>query len=325
MASQPVIDRVRLPAQIALAANRIAPHIRETPLEYSDVLSEECGAEVWCKLENQQLTGSFKVRGAFNKLLTLSADERTRGCIAASSGNHGAAIAHAMRSLGIDGIVYVPEQTTDVKVDAIRRAGAEVRFFGTDGLDTEQHAREFAATEGMTYLSPYNDAAVVEGQGSCGVELARQLPSMDAVYIAVGGGGLIAGVAAFLKAAQPGVRIVSCQPQASAVMTESVKAGKILDLPSAPTLSDGTAGGIEVDSLTFPLCEDLVDGFVTVDEDQIADAMRLFIDAHHQLIEGAAGVAVAGLRADAERVAGKKAIVIVCGGNVSRDTLRRII
>ena len=319
------MNLARLPADIALAANRIKAHIRETPLEHSPWLSDATGANVWLKLENLQITGSFKLRGAFNKLLTMSDAERSRGGVAASSGNHGAAIAFAMNSLGVRGTIFVPQKTSTAKVDAIRRFGGDVQFFGTDGLDTEIHAREYAAEHGMCYLSPYNDPAVIAGQGTCGFEIARQLPEIDAVFIAVGGGGLISGVGSFLRTIRRGMDIVSVQPAASAVMTESVRAGRIVDLPSETTLSDGTAGGIEQDAITFDICREVVSDYITVSEEQIADAMRGFIDAHHQLIEGAAGVAIAGLLAADGKFAGKNVVVLVCGGNISRDTLRRIV
>ena len=315
----------RLPADAVLAANRVGPYIRETPLEHSPLFSEQTGASVWLKLENLQITGSFKLRGAFNKLLSLTADERGQGAVAASSGNHGAAVAWAMAKLGVDGVVFVPEHTSSVKLDAIRRAGARVEFFGSDGLDTETHARQYAAERDMHYLSPYNDAAVIAGQGSCGVEIARQLNRVDAVFVAVGGGGLIGGAGAFLRSAFPRIDIVACQPAASAVMAESVRSGEILDMPSAPTLSDGTAGGIEQDSLTFDLCRRLVSDFVLVSEEQIAAAMRDFIDAHHMLLEGAAGVALAGLKKKAHEYRGRNVVVIVCGANISRETLRKVI
>ena len=319
------MNRERLPADIVLAANRISPHIRETPLDPSPYFSELTGANVYLKLENLQHTGSFKLRGAFNKLLSLTPEERQSGCVAASSGNHGAAIAFAMKTLGVTGVIFVPEQTSPAKVDAIRRAGADVRFFGTDGLDTENHARAYADKEGMTYLSPYNDEQVICGQGCCGVEIARQLSPVDAVFIAVGGGGLIAGVGAFLKSVNPSVEIVSCQPDASKVMTESVKAGEILDLPSERTLSDGTAGGIEAGAITFDLCRDIVDRYVVVSEDAIANAMRQFIDAHHLLLEGAAGVAIAGFLKVADEYRDRNVVIVVCGGNISRETLKTVI
>ena len=314
-----------LPAHTVLAANRIAPYIRETPLDFSPYFSELTGANVYLKLENLQYTGSFKLRGAFNKLLSLSEEDRAAGGVAASSGNHGAAIAYAMNKLGIEGTIFVPEQTSTTKVDAIRREGGDVRFFGTDGLDTEMHARAYAEENGMVYLSPYNDADVIAGQGTCGVEIANQLADVDAIFIAVGGGGLISGVGALLKSVNPATTVVACQPAASAVMTESVKAGEIVELPSLPTLSDGTAGGIEADAITFDICREIVDEFVVVTEEQIAAAMRNFIDAHHMLAEGAAGVAIAALLASGNKYKGKNVVVVVCGSNVSRETLKKVI
>ncbi|MEX0707003.1 MAG: threonine/serine dehydratase [Woeseia sp.] len=319
------MNRARLPAEAVLAANRIAPYIRETPLDPSPYFSEVTGANVWLKLENLQHTGSFKLRGAFNKLLTMTEEERAQGVVAASSGNHGAAVSYAAARLGVDAIVFVPEQSSTTKVDAIRRHGADVRFFGNDGLDTETHARQYAAEHGMQYLSPYNDMAVVAGQGSCGVEIARQLQQVDAAFIAVGGGGLISGVAAFLKSVNARLSIVSCQPAASAVMTESVRSGHILELPGDVTLSDGTAGGIEAGAVTFDLCRELVTEFVTVSEAEISEAMRNFIDTHHMLLEGAAGVALAGLKASERRYRDQNVVVIICGGNISRETLRAVI
>ena len=314
-----------LPANIALAANRISPHVRETPLDDSPFFSELTGAHVFLKLENLQHTGSFKLRGAFNKLLSMTSEQRAAGCVTASSGNHGAAVAQAMAKLDTKGVIFVPDGTSTTKVDAIRRAGSEVRFFGTDGLDTETHAREYAAENGMHYLSPYNDKDVIAGQGTCGVEISKQLSKIDAIFIAVGGGGLISGVGSFLKSVNPSTSVVACQPAASAVMTESVKAGEILDMPSEATLSDGTAGGIEPGAITFDICRALIDDYVVVSEEQIAEAMRQFIDAHHMLPEGAAGVALAGLKLRADQYRNKNVVAIICGGNISRETLRKII
>jgi len=315
----------RLPANVALAAERIGAHIRKTPLDYSRCFSDAIGANVWLKLENLQHTGSFKARGAFNKLLVMTDDERKAGCVAASSGNHGAAIAWAMAELGVKGMVFVPEQTSSAKVNAIRDAGGDVRFFGTDGLDTEIHARDYARRNDMVYVSPYNDPDVIAGQGTCAVEIAEQLPDVDALFVAVGGGGLIGGAGAFLKSVKPEVSVVACQPEASPVMTRSVEAGRIVELPSDTTLSDGTAGGIEAGAITFDLCRDVTDDFVLVSESAIAAAMRSFIDSHHMLLEGAAGVVLAGLLARSGRYKDKNIVAIICGGNISRDTLRTVI
>lgn len=314
-----------LPANSVLAANRIADYIRETPLDYSPYFSELTGANVYLKLENLQHTGSFKLRGAFNKLLSLTPGQSSDGCVAASSGNHGAAIAYAMQKLGISGVIFVPEETSSTKVDAIRRYGGEVRFHGTDGLETEQYARQFSVDNGMLYLSPYNDLDVIAGQGSCGVEIARQLSEIDAIFVAIGGGGLVSGVGSFLKSVHPALKIIGCQPEASAVMAESAKAGKIVDMPSEATLSDGTAGGIEAGAITFDICQSIVDEYVLVSEDEIAESMREFIDSHHQLPEGAAGVAIAAMKKMAAGFQGRNIVVIVCGGNISRETLRKVI
>ena len=311
-------------ARAGEAATRIADHIRHTPLRRSAAFSEELGADVFFKLENHQATGSFKLRGATNRLLTLSDEQRARGCVAASSGNHGAAVACAMQKLSVNGIIFVPEQTSPAKVEKIKGYGGDVRFFGTDGLDTEQHARAYAEQHGMFYLSPYNDVEVIAGQGSCGVEIVAELPDVNAVFVAVGGGGLIGGVGAVLKEHGPGSQVYGCQPLASPVMTRSIEAGEIIDMPSEATLSDGTAGGIEEDAITFSLNQAVVDEWVVVDEEKIATAMRLYMGREDDVIEGAAGVAVAGLLERRDTIAGKKVVVVICGGNVSEETLRSI-
>ena len=319
------MNRSRVAAAAADAAGRISDLVRQTPLDFSPAFSAATGADVYFKLENLQHTGSFKLRGAGNRLMTLTPGQRAAGCVAASSGNHGAAVAYAMQMIGVEGVIFVPENTSPAKIGAIRSYGGDVRFFGTDGLDTETHARQYADEQGMFYLSPYNDADVIAGQGTCGVEIATQLPDVDTVYVAVGGGGLISGVGSVLKSNAAEVRIVGCQPEASAVMAHSIEAGHIVDEPSQPTLSDGTAGGIEADSITFDLCRAVTDEFVLVSEEQIADAMRQFIDLQHQLIEGAAAVAVAAMLAQKDTIEASKVVVLICGGNVSRDTLKQIL
>lgn len=304
------------------AAQRTTSQLERTPLQRSAAFSDGLGAEVYFKLENRQTTGSFKLRGASNRLLTLDEEQRARGCVAASSGNHGAAVACAMQALGVEGIIFVPEQTSSAKISKIRGYGGDVRLFGTDGLDTEQHAREFATSNDMFYLSPYNDEQVIAGQGTCGIEILEDLPDVDAVFIAVGGGGLIGGAGAVLKTHDSGIRVYGCQPLASPVMMRSIEAGEIVDVPCGPTLSDGTAGGIEQGAVTFALNQAVVDDWVIVDEDEIAAAMRLFMDSEGDIIEGAAGVAIAGMLARRAELAGKKIAVIICGGNIANEQLR---
>jgi len=306
------------------AEKRIGEIIRRTALAQSPEFSEATGADVYLKLENQQLTGSFKFRGATNRLMTLSAEQRERGCVTASTGNHGAAVACAMQKLSASGVIFVPEQTSITKVEAIRSDGSDVQCFGTDGLETEQHDRNFAERNEMFYLSPYNDREVIAGQATCGIEILQQLPDVDAVFVAVGGGGLIGGVASVLKSDNSEIRVYGCQPEASAVMAKSVEAGRILDLASDPTLSDATAGGIETEAITFELCRKVVDEFGLVSEAQIAAAMRHYMAVFDEAIEGAAGVALAGLIARQEVLKDQKVAVIVCGGNVSQQDLDAI-
>ena len=311
-------------AEVAGAEQRIRPWILETPLMDSAPLSDGSGASVFLKLENLQHTGSFKARGAFSRLLALTPEERVRGVIAASTGNHGAAVAFAMRQLGIPGRVVVPGDADRAKVAAIRALGAQVEVHGDDSAVSERHARGAAARERVTYISPYNDPQVIGGQGTVGVELARQLPAAAAVYIALGGGGLLAGVAAYLKSVWAGVRIIGASPERSAVMVESIRAGRILALPSEPTLSDGTAGGIEDEAITFTPCRELADDLVTVTEPEIADAMRRMRRAHEMTIEGAAGVALAAALRHRERWRGRNVVVILCGGNLAAEKLEAV-
>ncbi len=307
------------------AAERIADHVQRTELYKSEAFSNKLAADIFFKLDNLQTTGSFKLRGATNRLMTLSADERAKGCVTASSGNHGAAVACAMQRLATTGVIFVPEKTSAAKVDKIKKYGGNVQFFGTAGLDTEQHAREYAEQHGMLYLSPYNDEQVIAGQGTCGIEILQQSPDIDAVFIAVAGGGLIGGVGSVMKAHNPRIQVYGCQPEASAVMARSVEAGEILELPSGPTLSDGTAGGIEAGAITLPLNQAVVDEFVIVDEQQIGDAMRLYMNTEGQTIEGAAGVAIAAMMARQDQISGQNVVVIICGGNIADDKLAAVM
>lgn len=308
------------------AEGRIRPWVRTTPLEPSPYFSTLGQSQVYFKLENLQHTGSFKLRGALNKLKSLTATERKCGCVTASTGNHGAAVAYGLQQMpDTRGLVFVPENAAETKVAAIKRLGAEVRFHGSDGVETETFARQYASQNGMVFISPYNDAQVLAGQGTIGLELSQQLERVDAVFVALGGGGLISGIAGYLKAVQPQVQIIGCSPQNSAVMIESIKANHILDLASQPTLSDGTAGGLEPDSITFGLCRSLVDDYITVSEAEIRAAMISFMEAHHLLIEGAAGVAIAAYLKQAKAYAGKNVVIIICGANISLATLKQIL
>jgi threonine dehydratase len=260
-----------------------------------------------------------------NKLLSLMPEELVRGVVTASTGNHGAAVARSVKELNASGIVFVPENAIRSKVRTIERLGADVRFHGKDCVETEVHARQFAARNHMTYVPPYNDPKVVGGHGTIGLELTRQLNQIDTVFASLGGGGLISGVAGYLKSVHPGVQIIGCSPENSQVMIQSVKAGRILDLPSLPTLSDATAGGIEADSITFDLCRELVNEYVTVREDEIKENLRLFVETHHMLIEGAAAVAIASYLKTCDRFAGNNIVIVICGANISLETLKEVL
>ncbi len=312
--------------EVPAAAERIAGRVRTTPVERSRLLADGSGDRVWLKLENQQLTGSFKLRGATNKILfSLSDNERSRGVVAASSGNHGAAVACAAAAAGCAALVFVPAGVASSKLAAIDSWGAEVREQGDDCVLAEMEARRHAADTDMTYISPYNDATVVAGQGTLGAELAKQLPELDAVFIAMGGGGLIAGTGGYLKAVRPELRVIACSPERSPVMHASLAAGRIVEMESRPTLSDGTAGGVEPGAITFELCREIVDESLLVGEAQIRDAVRLIVGRHHTLIEGAAGVAVAGYIANRDRFADREVAIVLCGANIDTQILRDIL
>ncbi len=310
---------------ILQAEHRIRPYIRTTPLEFSELLSKLTGGRVFLKLENTQYTGSFKVRGAMNALLSLTAEQRAKGVVTASSGNHGLAVAFGLHTLKMLGVIFVPEDTASTKIAAIRQYEAELRFWGNDCVITEQYARSYAEQHEMVYVSPYNDQHVIGGQGTIAVELCRQIEDVDVVLAALGGGGMISGIAEYIKTVFRGTKVIGCSPEHSPVMAKSVQAGQLLDMESLPTLSDGTAGGIEPNAITFPLCQRLVDDYMLVSEEEIRQAMRLCIEAHHLLIEGAAGVPLAALLQTPARFREKTVVVVLCGANISMETLKTIL
>jgi threonine dehydratase len=311
--------------EVIAAAIRIRPYIRKTILEYSPYYSRLTEANVHFKLENLQHTGSFKLRGAMNKMLSFSPAQRDRGVVTASTGNHGAAVAYGLGKFGGRAIVFVPQNASHGKLQVIEDLGAEVHHFGGDTADTEAHARKFAEQKGLTYIPPYNDVQVIGGQGTIAVELVNELNNIDTVFVALGGGGLISGIAGYLKSNQPWVEIIGCSPQNSQVMIQSVDAGQILDVPSLPTISDGTAGGIEPGAVTFDLCRQWVDDYETVTEDEIKEYLREFLQIQHMLIEGSAAVAIAAMVKRRDRLAGKNVVVIICGANISLETLKTIL
>ncbi|MEZ4699589.1 MAG: pyridoxal-phosphate dependent enzyme [Rhodothermales bacterium] len=310
---------------IEAAAERIRPYIWETLLEPAPAIGRDVGAEVHLKMECLQITRSFKVRGALNALMQTPAGVPV---VTASTGNHGLAMAYGMAKLGRQGAIVLPETVSPQKRALLEAMGAQLRFHGTDSVETERFARDEATRTGAVFISPYNDPDVVCGQGTIGLEILARLGSVDRVFVPVGGGGLISGIAACLKAAHPAARIVGCLPANSPVMKVSVECGRIVDMPTEPTLSDGTAGGIEAGAITFDLCAKWVDDWVAVDEAAIASAMKRLFYEHRVVVEGAAGVGLAGLLAYAAASpmpAGARAVVVLCGGNIDMARFRDVV
>jgi len=316
------------PAEIATAAQAVAPaiweHLPWTPLVEFAAASEAAGATILVKCEHHQRTGSFKARGALAKVSVIDEPALARGVVTASTGNHGLGVAYALQACGTAGTICVPHGASPAKLAALARFGnVEILTMGQEAAETEGLARGLAAERGATFISPYNDPDVIAGQATIALEVLEQLGDrpVDAVVASVGGGGLMSGVGSVFRTLRPAVRIVGASPANDAAMAASVRAGAIINIETSPTLSDGTAGGIEPGSITYPLCRDLVDEWVLVSEEEIADAMRLAIDTEHTLIEGAAGVALAaGMRYGREHPA-QTIVVVSCGANISADRL----
>lgn len=307
-------------AHVLSAHSAIRDALVVTPLIADETLG------VLLKCEFMQHTGSFKVRGALHKLHTLSKEQRERGVIAASTGNHGMAVAYAARASGTPATIYVPSTVAPPKLRGIKQLGARAELVGDNCLDSELRARADAEAAGKVFCSPYNDVDVVAGQGTLAVELLEQAPDLDAVFVAVGGGGLIGGMGELIKAKRPQCRVIGVQPANSRVMLESVIAGRILDdVEELETLSDGTAGGLESGSVTLAVCQRVVDEWIAVDEAEIATALRhLFVD-QHLVVEGAAACALAGFMRQQDKWAGKKVAVVLCGRNVDPEVVKRVV
>ena len=311
--------------EVVEAEARIRPFIRETPLHHTFFLSRLAGCEAYLKLENLQLTGSFKARGALNKLFCLSPRERRAGVMAASTGNHGLAVAYSATQLGINGTIFLPENASPQKVQALRNYDVEIRFYGNDCEETERWARAEAGKTGQIYVSPYNDPKVVGGQGTIGIEILRQAEPVDSIMVSVGGGGLISGIAGYVKALRSDIEIIGCLPENSPVMYDSVHAGRIVDSVVIPTLSDGTAGGIEAGAVTFEPCRRYVDDWVLVSENEIRESMKLVFEHERFVIEGAAGVVVACFVKIRQRLKGRNVVLLMCGGNIDIEKFKQLV
>ena len=320
-------DRDGLPtlADVYAARQRIAAAVRRTPLVPSDALSERAGVPVHLKLEQLQVTGSFKLRGATNALARLSDEAKARGVIAVSTGNHGRAVAHAARAAGIPCTVCMSRLVPRNKIEAIERLGAEVRIVGNSQDDAEAELGRVVAEGGPHYLSPFDDRDVVAGQGTLGLELIEDLPELDTVLVPVSGGGLIGGAALAIKAANPAVRVIGVSMTRGAAMHASLAAGHPVAVEELPTLADSLGGGIGLGNhTTFALVRALVDELILVDEEQIAAGIRHAYREERQIVEGGAAVGIAALLAGLVRPGGPTAVVL-SGANIDMDLHARVV
>jgi threonine dehydratase len=304
---------------------RIGKHIRKTPLARSPYLSDLCGGEVWLKLENQQLTSSFKIRGALNKLIQLSDEDRAKGIVAASSGNHAQGLGYAARMLDIDATIVVPGNTPKVKIDAIKGYGVELMVHGDEYMDAERLAREMEKEGGKPFVSGYNDIDIIAGQGSIGLEMVEEVPDLDVVLVPVGGGGLISGIGCAVKNYDRRIEVIGVQSVASPVMCESIRRGRIVDIQLEESVAEGLHGGIEEGSITFDMCRDYVDDFILVKEETILKAIGQLITEDHQVVEGAGAVVVAAVMEEPGRFEGRRVGAVISGGNIGRETLEKVL
>jgi threonine dehydratase len=317
-------DNLTLVSMIQAARVRISGFAVETPLARITEGPEKIGSSrLHLKLENLQKTGSFKSRGAANRIFSLSVEEAGRGVITSSTGNHGLGVAAAAQDCGMDVEIFISTQVGPEKYSKMQAYGARIRQVGDNPLDAELAARKAADESRRTYVSPYNDPLVIAGQGTIAIELVQQLPLIDAVYVAVGGGGLVSGIGSYLNFVSPRTIVVGCWPENSRVLYECLKAGRIVKYPETPTLSESTAGGVEPGSITFELCQRVVGRHLLVSESEILSAMR-WAKARGWIVEGAAGVAIAGAFKDKQHLEGKNVVIICCGGNLSSKVARQL-
>ncbi len=302
---------------ILAARERIAPHIRQTDVTFDERLG------LWFKWENRQVTGSFKPRGALNRVLQLSPDERSRGVIAASAGNHGQGVALAGKIAGTPVRVYASEHAVQKKVQAMQALGAEVVPVPGGYGNAERTAIEAARSTGRVWVSPYNDSQVIAGQATVALEMLEQVPDAQAVLVPVGGGGLAAGVGVVVKAMRPDVQVIGVQNETSKYMHE-IYFGRdpeaVIELPS---LADGLSGPVEPGSMTIELTRQTVDDLLLVSEDEIVEGIRYAWQAHGEVIEGSAAVGLAAVLA--RKWIGRKGIALISGGNIDPDVHRGII
>jgi len=319
----PISDVTML--DVYLARQRIASIAKRTPLIRSPLLAQHIGASVYLKLENIQETGAFKLRGAANKILSLTADEKARGVIAFSSGNHGLAVSYVARQLGVKAVICISKRVPSTKVNAIKRLGAEIVVCGESQDEAEEHAFQMQKEQGLTMINPSDGPFVIAGQGTIGLELLEDLPEMDTVIVPLSGGGLISGIALALKSASTTIRVIGVSMERAPVMYHSLRAGKPVVLEEEETLADGLAGGIGLDNrYTFRMVQEYVDDTILVSEKEIAEAMAFALEKHHLVVEGAGAVGIAALLHRRVREVGRNVVIVVSGSNVDIPLLLKI-
>ena len=304
------------------ARQRIAPAVRVTPLMLAS--SADAGAHLWLKCENLQAGGAFKLRGAFNFVSQLEPAVRARGVVTYSSGNHGQAIALAARRLGAPALVVMPTTAPAVKVDGAKAFGAEVQFAGTTSIDRKVAAEAIAAERGLTIVPPFDHVDIIAGQGTVGVEIVEQRPNVTAVYVPMGGGGLVAGVAAAIKRLAPSVRVVGVEPAGAPKMTRSLAAGAPTTLEAVDSIADGLLA-VRPGDITFAHVRALVDEVITVTDDEIRDAMRFLVEHAKVVAEPSGAAAVAGALRLAPAGSRGVHVAIVSGGNLEMAMLRGVL
>ncbi len=311
-------------ADVLAARERVNGAIYYSPCPHSQMLSGLTGQQVYLKLENLQMTGSFKERGALNRIAMLTPEQAARGVVAASAGNHAQGVAYHATKRGIRSLIVMPLATPLVKVTATRGFGAEVVLFGANYDEACDEATRLCAAGGMTFIHPFDDAAVMAGQGTIGLELLEQVPGLEAVVVPIGGGGLIGGVACAIKETRPEVRVIGVQTARLPSMLAAVEMHRPVTMEPATTIADGIAVR-RVGDVTLPLVERYVDEIVTVEEDEIASAILVLLEREKTLAEGAGAAALAALLQRKTSLNGARTAVMVCGGNIDVTLLSRII
>lgn len=284
-----------------------------THLIYSPIFSEESGNQIYIKPENLQKTGAFKIRGAYNKINKLTEEEKKRGVIASSAGNHAQGVAYAARELGIKAVIVMPKTTPLIKVQSTKKYGAEVVLYGDVYDDAYQKAKELEAQEGYVFVHPFDDIDVLEGQGTIALEILEEMPDAEVIVVPIGGGGLISGIAAAAKMIKPEIKIIGVEPSGAASATEALKKNKVITLPEANTIADGTAVK-RIGDLTFNCIKQYVDEVVTVDDYELTEAFLLLAEKHKIIAENSGILPLAALKKLTER--GKKVVPVVSGGNI---------